>query len=85
MNNFVISQIRTYVPILVGALLSRLAMLGIEVSAGEAAALATFLNALFSSAYYLAVRLLEEKFPKLGWLLGSPAKPQYVDDTKEKH
>jgi hypothetical protein len=33
--------------------------------------------------YYLAARALERRYPKTGWLLGSPTPPSYANITAE--
>ena len=78
-NNFVTSLIRTYVPILVGALASYLLTLGLELDANAQLGLVTFLTALLQGGYYLLARILERRYPKLGLLLGSEAQPKYVE------
>ena len=80
MNNFVTSLIRTYVPIVVGAIVSFLVTSGIEIDANAQLGLVTFLTAVLQGAYYLAARLLEKKFPSIGGLLlGSSKKPEYTE------
>lgn len=80
MNNFVTSLIRTYVPIVVGAIASYLVTAGIEIDANAQLGLVTFLTAVLQGAYYLAARLLEKKFPSIGGLLlGSSKKPEYTE------
>lgn len=76
-NNFVISLIRTYVPIGVGAFLSYLLTFGIDIDAEARTGLVTFLTAVTQGLYYLVARWLEKKWPQLGVLLGIPAKPKY--------
>jgi uncharacterized membrane protein (DUF441 family) len=78
MGDFVTSLIRTYVPIIVGAIISYLATKGLTLDESAAAGLTAFLTALFSGGYYLIVRLLEQKFPQVGILLGSTKKPEYT-------
>lgn len=83
MNDFIISQIRTAVPLLVGALVSWLATKGLKFDAGSTAGVISFLTALFGYTYYLIVRTLEAKFPKFGWLLGVAKKLTYTEqETK---
>lgn len=78
MNNFIISQIRTIVPILVGALISFLATVGLQLDTDTQASLVIALTGLLQALYYFLARLLEQKFPKLGGvLLGSTATPKY--------
>lgn len=81
MSNFVTSLIRTYVPIIVGALVAWLITVGIELDANTQAGLIVGLTGILQGAYYLAVRLLERKFPQIGVLLGSTQKPVYVEPT----
>lgn len=81
MTNFVTSLIRTYTPIIVGALISWLATFQLVLDADAQAGLIVFLTAVLQGAYYLVVRLLERKFPQLGVLLGSTQKPVYVEQT----
>lgn len=83
MTNFVTSLIRTYVPIIVGALVAWLATIDLAIAAEAQAGLVVFLTALLQGAYYTVIRLLERKFPKLGLLLGSTSKPAYAKDVSE--
>ena len=71
-NDFFTSLVRTYVPIAIGYLVS----LGVlpDTLSDQATAAAT---AGIIGLYYLLARALEAKFPKLGWLLGSPKAPTY--------
>lgn len=78
-NNFVTSLIRTYVPIGVGALASYLLTLGIDLDANAQLGLVTFLTALLQGLYYLIARLLEQRYPQLGVLLGSSKTPDYKE------
>ena len=64
-SDFVISQVRTWAPIIVGALISW-GVLPEDLSTEAALAL----SGGIMGAYYLVVRLLEEKWPVFGWLLG---------------
>lgn len=77
MSNFVTSLIRTYVPIIVGAIISFLTAKGIEIDESSIAGLTAFMTALFSGVYYLVVRLLEKKYPQVGILLGRVKTPDY--------
>lgn len=74
-----ISIIRTVVPVLVGQLMTLLAVIGIVDTTGEISAAAiSFFTILFTSLYYAGVRYLEEKYSKqFGWLLGYANKPEY--------
>lgn len=77
MSNLVTSFIRTYVPIVVGALASYLLTLGIELDAGTQAGLVIALTGVLQAAYYALIRVLERKYPRLGVLLGKAAKITY--------
>lgn len=83
-SNFATSLIRTYVPIIVGALVSYLLTLGIELDVNAQTGLVVFLTAFLQGAYYLIVRILERRYPKLGVLLGSEAQPKYVNPSTIK-
>ena len=80
MNNFVISQIRTYTPILVGALVSWLITLGVTLDAQTQASLIIALTGVLQGLYYFIIRLLEKKWPKIGVLLGFATIPEYTED-----
>lgn len=77
MSNFVTSQIRTYAPIIVGALIAWLATLGLELDADTQTGLVVALTGVLQAAYYLLARTLESRWPKLGVLLGSSKTPEY--------
>lgn len=82
MTNFVTSLVRTYVPILIGSVLSFLAVkYGFAVEPDVQNQLVAGLTGVVTAAYYLLARLLERKFPQLGVLLGSTQKPVYVEPT----
>lgn len=83
MNDLIVSRIRTYVPLAVGWVLAQLAGaldvlhqvgIDIDVDEGKAAGIAVL---FLSGLYYDLARRLEQRFPKLGWLLGSPKQPTY--------
>jgi hypothetical protein len=75
MNTFIASLIRTVVPIIIGALGAWLTKLGLNLDSAAYENLGIWLTLLFSSVYYALVRLLEEKFPQIGWFLGLAASP----------
>ena len=80
MNSFITSQIRTIVPIAVGALISWLALQGITLDAGAETGLVIFLTSLLQALYYVIARILERRLPHVGaWLLGSSAQPVYPE------
>jgi hypothetical protein len=72
MTDFLTSLVRTYVPIVVGYLVS-LGLLPGDLS-DEATAAAT---GAIIAVYYALARLLEKKWPAFGWLLGIPKEPSY--------
>ena len=86
MTVFVLSIIRTWVPIGVGALISWLTVtVGLpEIPEEGATGLIIFLTAVLQGAYYLLVRWLEQKFPQIGVLLGAAKSPDAYStgDTK---
>ena len=86
MTNFLISLIRTYVPIAVGSVISFLVVqYGFVIDESITGQLVAGLTGLLIAGYYLLARLLERKFPQLGFLLGTSAVPVYVepaDSTK---
>lgn len=78
MNNFVTSQIRTYVPIVVGALIAWLATIGLNLDLETTSGLTIFLTGALQAAYYFIARVLEKKWPQVGTvLLGSSKQPVY--------
>lgn len=77
MNDLVVSLIRTYVPMVVGAVVAWLVTQGINVDQSAVEGVVAFLTAVFSGLYYVVVRLLEQRWPKLGWLLGQAKELKY--------
>jgi len=78
LSDYVTSHIRTLVPIGMGLLLTWIAaQTKIVVDPQTEASLAAVSVAVLSSGYYALARLLEHKWPRLGWLLGAPKKPTY--------
>lgn len=79
MSNFVTSLIRTWVPIAVGVGLTWLAEeLGVVIDDSMRVEVAALATGVVIAAYYLVARVLERKWPALGFLLGSTSKPTYV-------
>ena len=78
MSNFITSQIRTWTPIAIGALVSWLALKGIELDAETQAGLIVALTGVLQAIYYTVARLIEQKWPHIGGLLlGSTKTPDY--------
>lgn len=81
LNNQVISIIRTFVPVLVGQIMTWSATQGILDNDGSISALLiTTLTLFFTTAYYTIVRLCEVYLsPKFGWLIGYAKRPVYTE------
>lgn len=81
------SIVRTLVPIIVGAVLGFFASSNIQIDPEFENLLSGVLTALFTTLYYVAVRLFETYIsPKLGWLLGYAKSPDnYTADSPAKH
>lgn len=81
------STVRTIVPIIVGSVLGWFAGANIPLDPEFEGKLTALLTILFTSAYYMAVRLFETYIsPKLGWLLGYAKSPDsYTADSPAKH
>lgn len=77
-QDFVIAQIRTYVPVGVGAFITWLLSLGIDVGAQAQVGLVTFGTALTTGVYFTAASAAQRKWPIVGAvLLGSSKAPSY--------
>lgn len=70
---------RTLIPLVVGWLLAQAARYGFSISED---ALTGVLEPIFAGVYYVIVRWLEMKFPKLGVLLGALKQPNYEEDIR---
>ncbi len=68
------SIIRTFTPVLAGAIVTWLVGLGVEI---DAASVGVVLSGIFTGLWYVIARFLEQKFPAAGWLLGKPQQPTY--------
>lgn len=74
MNNYIVSHIRTFVPILVGTVVTGLTTWGIDVdTTGWVAAITGASIAL----YYAIVRAAAERWPMVGIFLGVNQAPSY--------
>ena len=79
MIDYVASLIRTWVPVGVGFVVTLLATKFNFVVDDETKAQGiAFFTAILTGVYYAAVRLLEKKNPKFGWLLGLAKTPEYA-------
>jgi hypothetical protein len=63
--------IRTYVPVVVGSGISWLISHGIQVTTPTKAALIALLTSTLIAGYYTVLRVLEERWPSIGLLLGA--------------
>lgn len=78
LSNYLTSLIRTWTPIGVGLLATWAAThWHVVLSSHTSDLLVATVTAALGAGYYALVRAVEHRFPKLGWLLGSPAKPAY--------
>jgi hypothetical protein len=78
MNDKIIARIRTFVPVMVGAVTAYLLTLGIALDGDTQAALTVALTGVTGTLYYVAASWLGRKWSWAGWLLGYPAIPVYV-------
>jgi uncharacterized membrane protein YeaQ/YmgE (transglycosylase-associated protein family) len=82
MSNYIISVIRTWVPIIIGGFFGWLVTKGINVDHSSLVYHAMIDSIVGScmALYYAVVRWLELKVsPKFGWLFGIPSMPKYPD------
>lgn len=79
MNDYVLSLVRTWVPIGVGAVLSWLAVkYGVAVPESISNEVTVALTGVVIGVYYAIVRGLEKRWPAFGKLLGRAKQPEYV-------
>lgn len=79
MNDLALRFIRTYVPILIGAVITWLTItFGVEVPEDLVAQAVVFATAAVIALYYAAVTLLARKWPIFERLLGSAKTPEYT-------
>lgn len=76
-NHIPVSIVRTVVPYMVGWIVSLLTMLTITVPASMQVSLTNMITFVVGTVWYIVVRLLEKKWPALGFLLGIPSQPTY--------
>jgi hypothetical protein len=84
-SNYLVSLIRTITPALVGAVLSWLALYGLDLPGGDREAVTAAVTGILVVVYYAVVRALETRWPKLGVLLGVPSAPKYGTGGAAKH
>ena len=78
------SIVRTLVPVAVGQIIAYIATLGIVVPGDVETALTVVLGFIATTVWYTAVRFLEQKFPKIGVLLGWAAVPESYTAAKDR-
>jgi len=77
-NSTVASIIRTAVPYVAGVILAWLVSANLTIPGVSEPVLEGLLTFAFGTIWYVVVRALEKKWPKLGWLLGAPVQPTYT-------
>ena len=78
MSDFVISLIRTWVPVGVGLGVAYLVNLGVEIDEGTQLALSGGIVGVATAVYYAVARFLENRWPVAGYLLGVAKAPAYT-------
>lgn len=81
MSDFVVSLIRTNVPIAAGSFIGWLISLGLVVPESAEVPLTAGIQALSIAGYYTGARWLEKRWPAAGYLLGTKAEPTYDRDA----
>jgi len=71
METLGINLIRTYVPLAVGLAISWLVAHGVHIDTQAKFAVSGAMTTVISGAYYTVVRVLEERWPAIGVLLGA--------------
>lgn len=83
------SIVRTLVPVAVGQIAAYLGTLGLDLPDEVVSAVTVLLGFIVTTLYYLAIRFLEQKFPKAGIFLGWASVPgEYIPSSlrgKESH
>lgn len=71
------SIVRTLTPVVVGALITFFSTHGYTFNDEAMQGMRVFIEALFTTGYYLIARILEIVHPNFGWLLGWAKQPTY--------
>jgi hypothetical protein len=69
--------VRTLVPMVVGLVVGLLARAGFEVDDSTRMVVTQFVSLVVGVGYYVIARELERRWPRAGWMLGSPRAPFY--------
>jgi hypothetical protein len=84
LSDYLVSQIRTYVPSGVGAFSTWLALRGVELDPQTQTLLVAGGTALATGLYYSVASALQRKWPAVGrYLLGSKKVPTYTGDSNK--
>lgn len=84
-RDFLTSAVRTWVPYLVGAGLTWLAMkAGVVLDDGASLQATLGVSAVIGAVYYAAIRWAESRWKWVGWLLGLPVAPTYTTKPDSK-
>ena len=78
------SIVRTIVPVAVGQIVAYIATLGLVVPDDVENALTVILGFIVTTVWYVVVRFLEQKFPKIGILLGWAAVPESYTPARDR-
>ena len=82
LGDFLLAQVRTYVPSGVGAFVTWLSVRGIEVNSDTQLLMVTGGTALVTVVYYTTASAIQRKWPLAGrFLLGSKKVPTYTGDA----
>lgn len=73
------SFVRTVVPFIVSWIVSILLLINVTLTDAQRDSLSGLITLVLGALYYIAARWLEQRFPQLGWLLGSKKQPTYVN------
>jgi len=78
MNDFLVSLIRTWVPVGVGLVIAWVVRnTGLGIDEDTSAQVTAVAVSVATALYYLVVRTLETRWPAFGWLLGVKRAPSY--------
>ncbi|CAM3433971.1 hypothetical protein [Stackebrandtia soli] len=78
MSDYLVSLIRTWVPVAVGSVAAWLTAHGVDLNTATTTALTTGGTAVAAAVYYAAARALERRWPAAGYLLGTKRPPTYT-------
>ena len=77
LSDIIPSYIRTGVPVAIGSFFGWLLNYNIDLPDEAELAFTTSTTGLVIAIYYAGARAAEQRWPKAGWLLGSPKQPVY--------